>query len=85
MRSQRKQYRSDITDTQWSLISHLIPSCKSNKKTGGRPEGYPRREILNTVLYVLSTGCNWSDTPHDLPPGSIACTGLIDGQKRKYL
>jgi transposase len=72
MRSQRKQYSSDLSDNQWLLIKKFIPQCISNKKTGGRPEKYSRREILNTILYVLGTGCGWNDTPHDLPPGGIA-------------
>ena len=72
MTSQRKQYRSDITDNEWNLIKHLIPQSKSNKKIGGRPEKYSKRELLNTMTYVLNTGCNWHDVPHDLPPGGIS-------------
>ena len=38
---------------------------------GGRPEKYPKREILNAILYLVSSGCRYCDIPHDLPPGGI--------------
>lgn len=72
MISQRKAYSSDISDVAWKLISQLVPQCKSTNKYGGRPEKYTKREILNSILYVLTTGCNWYDLPHDLPPGGIS-------------
>lgn len=63
----RHRYDSDISDTQWRLIADLIPSIKSNHTTGGRPAKYNRREILNAILYVTRTGCQWRLLPHDLP------------------
>jgi len=72
MTSQRKRYPSDITDTEWSHINHLIPHAKFTKKKGGRPERYDKREIVNAILYVLSSGCRWKDIPHDLPPRGIS-------------
>src|SRR4051812_36822205 len=67
----RKRYPSDLTDEAWHIIEHDIPKAKSNKKTGGRPEKYPKREIVNAILYLVSSGCRYSDLPHDLPPGGI--------------
>jgi transposase len=32
------------------------------------PASHERREIVNGILYVLSTGCGWEYLPHDLPP-----------------
>ena len=72
MSSQRKEYSSDISDQGWNLIQHIVPQCKSNNSIGGRPEEYSRREVLNSILYVLVTGCSWSDIPHDLPPRGIS-------------
>lgn len=63
----RQQYDSDISDTQWNLIADLIPSIKANRTTGGRPPKYDRREILNAILYVARTGCQWRLLPHDFP------------------
>ena len=67
----RKGYISDLTDAAWNFIEHFIPRAKSNNTTGGRPEKYPKREIINSILYVISSGCRYVDIPHDLPPGGI--------------
>jgi len=66
MRSQR--YTSDLTDAQWQILKPLVPKAKSNKKVGGAPETYPKREIVNGILYVKTTGCQWRNIPSDLPP-----------------
>ena len=71
MTPQRNSYQSDITDERWNIIKDDIPLCKSNKKTGGRPEKYTRREIVNAILYLVSSGCRYCDIPHDLPPQGI--------------
>jgi putative transposase len=49
------------------LIQHLVPAAKP----GGRPEAYPKREILNGIFYLLRSGCAWRMLPHDLPPWRI--------------
>jgi transposase len=48
-----------LTDDQWSIFSGIIPAKKSNL---GRKES-SSREILNTILYVLISGCRWCDVP----------------------
>src|SRR3989344_7701745 len=63
----RWRYDSDLSDEQWGLIQVLIPATKSNNTIGGRPAKYDRREILNAVLYVARTGCQWRLLPHDFP------------------
>lgn len=63
----RRRYDADISDVQWNLIKDLIPSVRSNTTTGGRPSKYDRRELLNAILYVARTGCQWRLLPHDLP------------------
>jgi putative transposase len=60
----RQPYPTDLTDPEWDLIKHLVPEAKP----GGRPETYPKREILNGIFYLLRTGCSWRMLPHDLPP-----------------
>jgi len=67
----RKPYLTDLTDAMRDFIKGIIPCAKSNMRTGGRPEKYPKREIVNAILYVISSGCRYSDIPHDLPPKSI--------------
>jgi transposase len=60
----REPYPSDLTDDQWSVIEDLVPK----PKPGGRPAKYDRREIVNGLLYVTRTGCQWRALPHDSPP-----------------
>jgi transposase len=64
MSEQRKAYPSDLKDEEWAVLSRLIPDVKA----GGRPAKYPRREIVNAVVYVLRTGGSWRQLPHDFPP-----------------
>lgn len=61
--SQRRSYPSDLTDNEWAILEALVPPVKS----GGRPAEHTRREIVNAILYVLRTGCQWRHLPHDLP------------------
>jgi len=61
-----KRYPSDLSDEQWVLIAPLIPPAKS----GGRKRSVDLREVVNAILYVLETGCQWRALPKDLPPKS---------------
>ena len=65
--SARIPYPSDLTGPQWAQVSRFIPAPKK----GGRPAKYDRREIVNALLYVARTGCQWRAMPHDLPPWRI--------------
>ena len=60
------RYPSDLTDEEWAEIAPLIPPAKR----GGRKREVDVREVLNGVMYVLSTGCGWRYIPRDLPPRS---------------
>lgn len=60
----RQPYPSDLTDREWSQVSRFIPA----PKPGGRPTKYDRREIVNALLYLARTGCQWRALPHDFPP-----------------
>ncbi|WP_412050606.1 IS5 family transposase [Hoeflea sp. Naph1] len=60
------RYPSDLTDAEWALVEPLIPPAKR----GGRRREVNVREVLNGLLYVLSTGCQWRAVPKDLPPKS---------------
>ncbi|ODA29729.1 IS5 family transposase [Planctopirus hydrillae] len=62
----RKPYPSDLTNEQWELICHLIPPALE----GGRPRAVAMREIVNAMLYLNRSGCQWDMLPHDLPPKS---------------
>ena len=65
----RKTYPSDLTDEQWALVAPLIPPPKAGPR-GGRPRQVEMREVLNTLLYLNRSGCQWDMLPHDLLPKS---------------
>src|ERR687896_1678227 len=64
----RKAYPSDLTDAQWAILEPLIPAPRT--PGGGRPRELDMREVLNTLLYLNRSGCQWEMLPHDLLPKS---------------
>ena len=60
------RYPSDLTDEEWGLVEPLIPPGK----TGGGKRTVIMREVVNGLMYILSTGCQWRAIPKDLPPKS---------------
>ena len=61
--AKRKPYPTDLTDEQWALIAPLLPQPRR-----GRKPIHARREMINALLYLVRTGCQWRMLPHDLPP-----------------
>ena len=59
----RSGYPSDLSDVQWAYLSSLLPPAK----VGGRPRTVCLRAIVNAILYLLRTGCQWRYLPHDFP------------------
>ncbi|WCR57695.1 transposase [Wolbachia endosymbiont of Ctenocephalides felis wCfeJ] len=55
-------YSSDISDKEWKIIE---PYCEP-KKTG-RPRKHNIRTIIDTIRYVMRTGCQWRQLPKDFP------------------
>jgi transposase len=60
------RYPSDLTDEEWALIEPLLPPTKR----GGGKRTVVMRDVVNGLMYVLSTGCQWRAIPKDLPPRS---------------
>ena len=67
----RKQYRrdglryaSDTTAMEWIALSELLPQ----RSRIGRPSEWPLRTIMDAILYILATGCQWRALPKDFPP-----------------
>ncbi|WP_434520139.1 IS5 family transposase [Methylosinus sporium] len=60
------RYPSDVTDAEWALVGPLIPPAKR----GGGKRTVEMRAVVNGLMYVLSTGCQWRAIPKDLPPKS---------------
>jgi transposase len=63
----RKSYPSDVTDEQWSLLESLV---RDEEAKTGRPREVDYREVINAILYLNRSGCQWDMLPHDLPPKS---------------
>ena len=59
------RYPSDLTDDEWRLVEPLI-----HGKPGGGKRTVNMREVVNGLMYILSTGCQWRAIPKDLPPKS---------------
>jgi putative transposase len=60
----RKSYPSDLSDEQWKRLEPHLPQPRLR----GAPRRVNLREILNGLLYLSRTGCQWRMLPHDLPP-----------------
>ena len=56
-----EQYSTNLPDKQWQVIEKII--CPQDRK-----RKYPLRNILNAVLYLLKTGCQWRMIPKDFAP-----------------
>src|SRR5918998_6968321 len=59
---------SDLTDPEWQVVRPPIRPAQH----GGHPRTVHVREVLNAIVYLLSTGCQWGMLPKDLPPKSTA-------------
>jgi putative transposase len=55
-------YPTDLTNRQWQLIRQLLPK---QSRLGRRP--IDRRQIINAILYVVRTGCQWRMLPKNFP------------------
>lgn len=66
IRVPRKAYPTDLTNDQWMILEPLLPLAKS----GGRPREVDLREVVNAILYLNRSGCQWDMLPHDLLPKS---------------
>lgn len=60
------RYPSDLTDVEWGFVRPLIPPARR----GGGKRRVSIREVMNGLMYVLSTGCQWRAIPKDFPPKS---------------
>lgn len=57
-------YVTDLTDDQWAHIAHMLPAAQH----GGRPRTTSMRRTVDAIFYLIRTGCQWRQLPHDFPP-----------------
>ena len=60
------RYARDLTDAEWKVIEPLMPPPSPI----GRPRATDMRAVVNAILYMASTGCQWRQLPKDFPPYS---------------
>ena len=59
-----QRYASDLTDAEWALIEPHLPAVKRL----GRPRETELRAVLDAILYLARSGCQWRMLPKDFPP-----------------
>jgi putative transposase len=59
-----RRYSTDLTDAQWTLIAPYVSQPPGGR---GRPRQVDTRSIVNAILYLTRTGCQWRLLPSDFP------------------
>jgi putative transposase len=73
------RYASDTTDAEWLLLSFLLPE----PRRVGRPREVDLRDVMNAILYMLATGCQWRALPKEFPPRSTVQYYFYDWRDRR--
>ena len=60
------RYASDMTDSEWALIARRMPA----RRHLGRPREVDLRKVVQAILFILSSGCQWRALPKEFPPYS---------------
>jgi putative transposase len=58
------RYASDVTDAEWALVAPLLPP----RYQRGRPRETELRSVVNALLYMARTACQWRQLPREFPP-----------------
>ncbi len=53
------RYPTDLTDAEWALVEPLIPPAKR----GGNKRTVNLRAVVDGLMYILGTGCQWAAIP----------------------
>ncbi len=61
-------YPSDLTEAQWVTLEPLLNEPRSRRHAGGRPRTYELRRVVDGMLYVVKTGCQWRQLPSNFSP-----------------
>ena len=60
------RYQSDTYDAEWAVIAPFLPA----PRLLGRPREVDLRDVVDAILYIARTGCQWRFLPKDFPPSS---------------
>lgn len=60
------RYASDLTGAEWALIEPFMPAASPI----GRPRKTDLRRVVEAILCIASTGCQWRQLPREFPPTS---------------
>jgi putative transposase len=60
------RYASDTRSEEWAQIAPFLPAPRRL----GRPRERDLRTIIDAILYLLWTGCQWRALPREFPPRS---------------
>jgi transposase len=63
---EKLRYASDLTDEEWALIAPYLPE----PRRFGRPRSTDLRTVVEALLYISTTGCQWRMLPKCFPPYS---------------
>lgn len=78
----RKSYPTDLNNAEWEFLE---PYFIVSYAKGGRPPKYSKRELINAVLYILRTGCQWKCLPHDFPNWKTVDSSLKSGDTGSWI
>ena len=56
-------YPTNVSDSQWQIIINFLDTERNRK--------YELREIINAILYLVKTGCQWRMLPGDFAPWKL--------------
>ena len=72
------QYPTDLTEKQWQVIKNILEPQVRNRK-------HSLKEIMNAILYINKTGCQWRMLPSDFALGKPSITTSASGSLKVCL
>ena len=61
--SAKYHYPTDLNDEQWALLQFILPERAWHPGGRGRPPLHEVRTMINGILYLNKTGCQWRMIP----------------------
>ncbi|GHU40381.1 hypothetical protein AGMMS50289_01830 [Betaproteobacteria bacterium] len=61
-------YPSDLTEAEWKCLAPYLVKPLPTERRRGRPPKQDFHAVVNGMMYVVKTGCQWRMLPKDFPP-----------------